>query len=736
MARQPRRTRTARWSGPGGRGPWRRRWRLEARTLRVAVPKLAIALALGVALVVILSWGGPPLRYRRGDQVTRDVIARVAFDFLDREATAEAREAVRKAHPRVYRAETARLAALSQELTAAVTLVARAEDLTRYRQAITGLWSGLSPEEFQVLKGVIERKGREAVQAALGEMLAEIGRHYIIDETEKTVEVGAGRDRIIVQRDGEQKVVRLPDLWTPSSLGSWVQEQATAVLGETAGAAAAALAQWCSAALGPTVFFEPTLTERARQRAAADTPPVTIHYEEGQTLVARGAIIDQEKFAVLVAEQTTFLERLHRVNPGYRVKGVVGHTLLVGLLMGLGWVYLARFAPRVLATEMRLVTLGVVALVLVGGAKVVVWAGWSPLVIPAALVAMLLTVAYDERLSLVVTGGLLVLVAVVAGDDFGLLVVLLAGSAAAAFASVEIRTRRKLMQVGGLAALAQLVVVVALGLLALPGEPLLKDALVAVANGVGSALVLSGMLPLLERPFGIATGISLLELADPTQPLLRQLALRAPGTYNHSVVVATLAEEAAQSIGANSLLARVGGYYHDIGKMRKPEYFIENQAGAESKHGHLSPTLSTLIITAHTRDGAELAEEFGLPAPVRDLIAEHHGATLVEYFFKQAQRTPTSETEPRQEHFRYPGPRPRTKEAAIVMLADAVESASRVLRDPSPGRIRDLVQELVAKRLRDGQLQDSDLTLAQVHRIEESLAKSLIAIYHSRITYA
>lgn len=735
MPRQPRRTRTARWSGPAGLSPRHRRW-LDPNTLRVALPKLLIALAVGAALVLVLSWGGPPLRYRRGDQVTRDVIARVSFDVLDEEATAKARQAVRKSHPRVYQARTAALSSLGEELTAAINLVVRSRDLAEYRAAGADLWSDLAPEEFSALKDVIERKGREAVQAALEEMLAEVGRRYVIDETEKTVEVGAGRDRIIVQHDGEQQVVLLSDLWTPGSLRSWLEERATTIFGETAAAAARALAEWCSAVIGPTVVFEPTLTERARQRAAADTPPVTIHYEKGQTLVPRGAVIDEERFAVLVAEQTAFLRELDRANPGYRVKGVVGHALLVGLLMGLWWVYLARFAPRVLETEMRLLTLGVVALTLVGAARAVVWAGWPPLAIPAALVAILLTVAYDERLSLMVTGGLVLLVAVVAGDDFRLLAVLLAGSAVAAFASVEIRTRRKLMQVGGLTALAQLVVVAALGLLTLPGEPLFKDALVAVANGVGSALVLSGMLPLLERPFGIATGISLLELADPTQPLLRELALRAPGTYNHSVVVATLAEEAAQSIGADSLLARVGGYYHDIGKMRKPEYFIENQGTGESKHGQLSPTLSALIITAHTRDGAELAEEFGLPAPVRDIIAQHHGATLVEYFYKQAQRAPTSEAEPPEEHFRYPGPKPRTKEAAIVMLADAVESASRVLRDPSPGHLRDLVHELVAKRLRDGQLDDCNLTLAEVHKIEESLAKSLIAIYHSRITYA
>ena len=736
MARQPRRGRGGRRGAAQRLIAWTSPWTLDAHTLRVAAPKLLIALVVGLALVLILGWGDPPPRYHLRDKVTRDVISRVDFEVPDEEATREQREIKRQTHPSVYRSDTSALTRVSARLAAAVSLVTRSPDLPTYQKATSDLWSTLSPEAFSDLNNVIARKGEEAVRAAFEEMLAEVGRWGVIGETRKTVEVGEGRDRIIVQRDGEQQVVLLADLLTPQALRAWVAERATTILGETASPAAEALAEWCSANVGPSLLFEPALTKRARDHAAATTPLVTTQYEQGQTILARGAIIDEERFTVLMAEQSAFLDPLSRLDPRYRTKEAFGHGLLVLLVLVTWSVYFARFAPRVLSKEMRLITLGVLTLALVGVAKLVVWMGWPTLLIPAAFVAILLTVAYDERLSLVVTGGLLVLVAVVAGNDFHLFVVLLAGAGTAALASVEIRTRRKLMQVGGLAALAQLLAVAGLGLLVLPGQPILKDSLLAVVNGVGSALLLSGVLPLLERPFGIATGISLLELADPTQPLLRELALRAPGTYNHSVVVASLAEEAAQSIGANSLLARVGGYYHDIGKMRKPEYFVENQSGSESKHGRLSPTLSTLIITAHTRDGAELAEEFSLPAPVREIIEQHHGATLVEYFYKQAQRAPGSETQPRQEHFRYPGPKPRSKEAVIVMLADAAESASRVVREPSPGRIRDLVHELVAKRLADGQLDDCNLTLTQVHGIEESVAKSLIAIYHSRIAYA
>jgi len=720
MLLSSRRPRSARRGVTPRRPAWRSRWPVEARTLTFVVPKVGIALLVGVLLVLILNWGDPQLPYHAGSRVARDVIARVAFDVPDEEATRQQAEARRHAYPSIYRSDTSSLVQVGERLASAINLVDHSADLLAYQQTSGDLWSTLSAEEFSALKAVIARKGRDAVRAAGDEMLAEMGRRGVLDETRKSVEVAESRDRIIIQREPEGQVVALGDLLTPTSVRTWVAERATTIFGQPALPAAEALGEWASINVAPTLSFELTLTAQARQRAAATTPNVTVHYKEGQTLILRDAIIDEKKFVLLEAEQAAFLTWLRQADPSYRLKAASGYAVLVALLFIAWGVYFTRFARRVVEAEMRLMMLGLVALALVAATKVVVSAGWPTLVIPVAFIAILLTVAYDERFSLVVTGGLLVLVAVVA---------------AAVLTSVEMRTRKKLMQVGGLVALVQLLTVGGLGLLTLPGQPLVRDGILAVANGLGSALVLSGVLPLLERPFGIATGISLLELADPTQPLLRELALRAPGTYNHSLVVATLAEEAAQNIAANSLLARVGGYYHDIGKMRKPEYFVENQVGEENKHGRLSPTLSTLIITAHTKDGAELAEDFRLPAPVREVIAQHHGDTVVEYFYKQAQRTPGLDAEPQEERFRYPGPKPQSKEAAIVMLADAVESASRTLREPSPGHIRDLVHDLVAKRLADGQLDDCSLTLAEVHRIEESLTKSLTAIYHSRISY-
>jgi len=253
-----------------------------------------------------------------------------------------------------------------------------------------------------------------------------------------------------------------------------------------------------------------------------------------------------------------------------------------------------------------------------------------------------------------------------------------------------------------------------------------------------AGFLLTGVLPLVERCFSFVTDISLLELADGSHPLLQELVRRAPGTYTHCMTVATLAETSAEAIGANPLLVRVGSYFHDIGKMMKPHYFIENQAG-ENRHDALEPALSTLIIIGHVKDGLALAQQYHLPKPIIDFIASHHGTTLVEYFYREAMRIHESSGQTNDDLeacFRYPGPKPQTRELGILMMADAVESTSRSLANPTPGSLRKLVHDLLMKRLLDGQFEESGLTLTELHVIEESLCKSLIALFHARIKYA
>jgi putative nucleotidyltransferase with HDIG domain len=269
--------------------------------------------------------------------------------------------------------------------------------------------------------------------------------------------------------------------------------------------------------------------------------------------------------------------------------------------------------------------------------------------------------------------------------------------------------------------------------------PLLSDAARFGLWGVVAGFLMTGLLTSIESLFGILTDLRLLELGDPARPLLQELVQRAPGTYNHSINVASIAEAAAERIGARGLLVRVGAYYHDIGKMLKPHYFVENQGQEANRHEALVPAMSTLIIIAHVKDGADLARQHNLPEPIVDFVQQHHGTTLVEYFYRRAcerdkDRDPDA-PDVAENSFRYPGPKPQTKEAAVLMLADAVESACRCLVEPTPSRIENVVDEIAMKRLLDGQFDDCDLTLCELRTIQDSLVKSLIAVYHGRVKY-
>jgi cyclic-di-AMP phosphodiesterase PgpH len=266
-----------------------------------------------------------------------------------------------------------------------------------------------------------------------------------------------------------------------------------------------------------------------------------------------------------------------------------------------------------------------------------------------------------------------------------------------------------------------------------------SNSLYAGAAGLSAGFVVLGTLPFIEKSFRITTGMTLLELADASHPLLRRLALEAPGTYSHSLQVATLAEAAAEAIGADSLLCRVSAYYHDVGKINKPDYFVENQQqGQQNRHVNLTPNVSFLIIKGHVMDGIEMAREYQLPTKLFSFIQQHHGTTLVEYFYHSAklqQEKTGDDTEVSETDFRYPGPKPKSKEVGILMLADCAESATRSMVEPTAARIETLVHDLMMKRLLDGQFDDSELTMKDLDRIEKSLTKTLLSIYHGRLSY-
>jgi putative nucleotidyltransferase with HDIG domain len=254
-------------------------------------------------------------------------------------------------------------------------------------------------------------------------------------------------------------------------------------------------------------------------------------------------------------------------------------------------------------------------------------------------------------------------------------------------------------------------------------------------NGIVCGIIVIGVLPIFEYLFKTVTNISLLELADFSQPLLQRMVMETPGTYHHSLVVGNLSEAACLAVGANALLARIGAYYHDIGKLQKPEYFSENQDIKTSKHDNLSPTMSKLVIMNHVNEGLELAKKYKLNPRLVDFIQQHHGTSLVYYFYRRALESLEDDQQIKEEGFRYPGPKPTTKETAIVLLADSVEATTRALKQPEPANIKEVVHKIINNKFIDGQLDACELTLKDLEKISEVFIRILTGIYHGRITY-
>jgi cyclic-di-AMP phosphodiesterase PgpH len=370
-------------------------------------------------------------------------------------------------------------------------------------------------------------------------------------------------------------------------------------------------------------------------------------------------------------------------------------------------------------------------------------------VAPPVFVAVVIVIAYGQRVALALGALHSVLVCIALDQPIGIYALMLTGISFAVLELREIQGRGTIMRMGGIAGIALAIGAV---LVALIDRPIVQeafaqtfiDALLAGLGGLSVGVITLAILPGIERMFDVTTGMTLIELRDPKQPLLKQLQQRAPGTYNHSLNVASIAEAAADAIGADARLTYVGALYHDIGKMNKPEYFVENQIGGVSKHDKLSPAMSLLVIVGHVKDGMAMAEEYNLPKSLRHFIEAHHGTTLVEFFYqrarKQAEQTAHGKGGeevdlPEEIEYRYPGPRPKTKEVAILMLADAVESATRSMVEPTPSRIEALVRAIGNKRLMDGQFDDCELTLKQLQTIEDSISKTVASIYHGRVMY-
>jgi hypothetical protein len=350
--------------------------------------------------------------------------------------------------------------------------------------------------------------------------------------------------------------------------------------------------------------------------------------------------------------------------------------------------------------------------------------------------AMLLTIIFDSRLAVYCAIIISLLVSAIRGGDYDILIPNFTASLLVIYSVRDIKNRSQIFRSMIFILIGYVVTIVAMGLERADDLNAIKNELyIAALNSLLSPILVYGLLIFFEKVFRVATDLVFLELSDFNHPLLRELSSKAPGTFHHSIVMGNLSEQAAKEIGANQILARVGCYYHDIGKIVSPNYFVENQLDSKNKHEMLNPSLSAKMIIAHVKNGIKLGEKYRLPREVIDFIPMHHGTNLVSYFYQKARTEEDEEDVVHDYIYRYPGPKPHSKGTGIVMLADSVEASTRAIEDPTPAKLETQIDEIIKARFIEGELDECDLTLKDLIRIKYSFLKTLVGIHHHRIKY-
>jgi cyclic-di-AMP phosphodiesterase PgpH len=448
-----------------------------------------------------------------------------------------------------------------------------------------------------------------------------------------------------------------------------------------------------------------------------------------ERVIAQG-IIERGDLAQLEAQNL-----IHETDPWMALLGV---ALVVATEMGIAWYFLERFGRRILKAnmEIQLVLAASLTILFTALARFFIELDFNPYLTPLAGLSIIGTMLLGPRLIFLIVAITGINVGIMSGNDFLLTAALLLGSGFAIYTVVRVRSRQRLLKAGLFVAMVMAAVTFAVSLI---GGGDLSNAVWLGLLGLGNGLLSLGLamvlLPLLEDAFNILTPMKLLELSDPGNPLLQKLLRNAPGTFSHSMQVGNLAENAAERVGADPLLARVGAYYHDIGKMEHPAYFVENQIAQVNPHATLSPALSAKVVKRHVKDGLEIGRAWGLPQEILDVIAQHHGSTRIEYFYRKALEEALDDAEVNESDFRYSSGLPRSKEAGIMMLADSIEATVKSLPKPTPKRIEDVVADTIRRKIEDGQFDECELTMRNIHEAGEAIREALIGFLGPRIEY-
>lgn len=701
---------------------------------------LRIGLLLGLALLATLLF--PPEstlrveRYEVGMVVDEEVQARVAFDVpLGEVELEQARQEARATVPPTFnvRPEAADSMAVRLE-----RFFERLEQAERGGSPAADVRIVLGSSSIEPTPSQVELVRDDATRALLRQTALRAAREILPGGVADAADLRSiTTDRIIVREEvGGAEVERsVPRDQVLSNLELY--SRAVALLPLSAPPDAQDLLRLILIQHVEYTFeLNVPVTELDRDRAAQAVPTTRRAVLEGEAIVRENEQVTPSTLETLEAYQEALRANGLLEDEGVRIGPFIGAGLRNLLFLGIYGLLIFFFRPEVYGNARWMLLLGLLTAVFLVATGVGTSQGWPVETLPIAFVALAVAVLWDGRIAAMLVMTLAILIGLQRDFDtpYVILTVLLGGSAAA----LSVRAVRRRAQTWIF--IAAIIAAYALGIVAhglLFGRPP-AEALTALgwasANTIVSAILAMGFVPVFEWFTGITTDQTLLEWADPNRPLLKRLSMEAPGTYAHTINVANLAEAAATAIGADGLLCRVGLYYHDIGKVLKPHYFVENQPDGRNPHDRLKPETSAQIVREHVVEGKRLAREGNVPDVIADFIGEHHGTQRIGFFYAKAVEE-HGEDAVDVADFTYPGPRPRSRETAIAMLADSVESATRTLQEPTPERIRDLINSIVASKVADGQFDEAPLTFADIAAITDAFVKALSGVYHHRIDY-
>jgi putative nucleotidyltransferase with HDIG domain len=682
----------------------------------INLKKLILFLVAVLLITFILSINFIPgkIILKEGEVATRDIVAPETIEFIDERATKELKEEAAKSIREVYNLNLASIESVENDIQ---NFFSDIHELRENHANISEI-----PDNEAGGNGILESLNNEI----------NFNDKYSTKLENNTINNLIKMDKESIEEIEDIVNTSLRKLMQQGIREDDIEEAKKQIIREISDASSNPYNAVIATELGenfirPSLFLDVEATEKKRNDSVEAVRDVKSIIRKDQIIIRKGEIVNSSHIEKMKA--------LGLQNPILHFQNIIGLFLINSLFILLIGLYIYNFHKNIFSDNNKLILLSIIYIFMIFLAKI---AGEiSGYLIPMAFASMLIAITIDSRLALWMTFIVSYNIGFIFLGEIDYMIVALAGSLVSVFSIRKATQRSSLTRAGLFIAITNIFSILALGLIhRSTSQIILNNCMWGILNGFASVILTIGILPFLESFFDITSSFKLMELSNPNQPLLKELLVEAPGTYHHSVVVGNLAETAAEEIEANALLTRVGAYYHDIGKLKRPYFFSENQEAYKNTHDDMEPSLSALVIASHVKDGVDMAKKYRLPKAIIDIINQHHGTGLISYFFHRAlQSNDSKNSSINEENYRYSGPKPQTKEAGIILLADSLEAEARTLNNPTSSRIKNLTQNVINRNLENGQLDECNLTLRDLNKIKDVFSRILTGMFHNRVEY-